>query len=667
MRPDVLHSRRHRGYALAILAASFIAIATGASADDKFLQPDPEEMVVTGSYDARSATTIAQSVTRLEGDALDHSISLSLDDALRFVPGLQVTRQGGRGGRTELYLRGLDPNHVVVMIDGVRLNDPTNSRGGSFDPTTLALLDIERVEIIRGPLSAIYGSDALAGAINIITRSSAPGDAPEASVRIRGGRFHEGSAIAQGRGRLGEHVGLSLGAALETYRDPNSDGGFDGANLKAKLTSNLPGDIDLQAFTRLHHSSSRGFPDSSGGSELAVLPGMEDRNVREWLIGAVARKDFEDTGSIELRASRNSRRESLDSPGVDRVPPLDPLGEGDIPVTRSGDEYERWELSALGHYKAPTFNVGGTSHQTSLTVGTNVVWEDGESDINVLLDFGGGPSFIRQPYFDTRRTVGVFGEVEHTIAEAITLSASLRQDFVHQEKDRLSPAAGISVAIPKTTLVLFGNYGEGFKLPSFYALQRPFIGDPNLLTETSRGWEVGLRARALDDRIGVQLSYFDLRVKNLIDFDSSIPLLVNRGRLVSQGVELELNWIVSDKLSLRSGGTWNLTDFQGSSAVPTNRPKWRGFAELVARPIEPLEITLRALAVSSIKATSFLTGAEVRTLNGYERLDLGARWLFNERLDIFVELQNLTNTTPREAIGFESPGISARAGITLRL
>ena len=101
--------------------------------------------------------------------------------------------------------------------------------------------------------------------------------------------------------------------------------------------------------------------------------------------------------------------------------------------------------------------------------------------------------------------------------------------------------------------------------------------------------------------------------------------------------------------------------------MPTNRPKWRGFAELVARPIEPLEITLRALAVSSIKATSFLTGAEVRTLNGYERLDLGARWLFNERLDIFVELQNLTNTTPREAIGFESPGISARAGITLRL
>jgi hypothetical protein len=76
-------------------------------------------------------------------------------------------------------------------------------------------------------------------------------------------------------------------------------------------------------------------------------------------------------------------------------------------------------------------------------------------DINVLLDFGGGPSFIRQPYFDTRRTVGVFSEVEHTIAEAITLSASLRQDFVHQEQDRLSPAAGVSVAIPKTTLVLF--------------------------------------------------------------------------------------------------------------------------------------------------------------------------------------------------------------------
>ncbi len=140
-----------------------------------------EEMIVSGSRAPQRRSSIPNFTTVLDGDDLDASISTSLDDALRFVPGLQITREGGRGGRTQVALRGLDPNHVVVLIHGVRLNDPTNARGGSFDPTTLALLDIERVEIVRGPLSTVYGSDALAGAINIITRSASPSDAPEMS------------------------------------------------------------------------------------------------------------------------------------------------------------------------------------------------------------------------------------------------------------------------------------------------------------------------------------------------------------------------------------------------------------------------------------------------------------------------------------------------------
>ena len=167
---------------------------------------------MSASRAPRSRAVIPNATTVLDGDRIEESLSLSLDDALRYVPGLQVTRQGGRGGRSELYLRGLDPNHVVVLVDGVRLNDPTNSRGGSFDPTTLALLDVEKVEIVRGPLSTVYGSDALAGAINVITRSGRPGEAPETSVRVRGGRFESGSAVAQGRTGIGKHLGLSLGA-----------------------------------------------------------------------------------------------------------------------------------------------------------------------------------------------------------------------------------------------------------------------------------------------------------------------------------------------------------------------------------------------------------------------------------------------------------------------
>jgi len=393
----------------------------------------PEEMIVTGSRVPRSRSTIPNFTTVLDGDDLDKSISTSLDDALRFVPGLQLTQDGARGGRAQIALRGLDPNHVVVMIDGVRLNDPTNSRGGSFDPTTLALLDIDRVEIVRGPLSTVYGSDALAGAINIITRRAEPTDEPEASVRIRGGRFHSGQAIAQARTGIRDKVGLTLGAAIDTFRDPNSDGGYDGATLKSKLNTTLPLiDVDFEAFTRIHEGSARSFPDSSGGSELSTLRAMEDRDIREILFGVSLEREILDVASVAVRLSRADRREELDSPGI--VPAG---GVFPIPPNSSNDEYKRWDLAVVSTWTPPNLETSMNELRSTIVTGVDFVWEDAEID-----------SFPQTPFHDTRRTIGIFGELEEEIGDYITVSGSLRYDTTPDENDQLSPAAGLAILIP---------------------------------------------------------------------------------------------------------------------------------------------------------------------------------------------------------------------------
>ena len=614
-------------------------------------RPEPEEMIVTASRLPRVAATQPSFASVLDGAELDTGISTSLDDALRFVPGLQVTQEGARGGRSQVALRGLDPNHVVVLVDGVRLNDPTNPRGGAFDPTTLALLDIERVEVVRGPLSTVYGSDALAGAINIITRRGAPGQAPEMSVRARGGRFHAGNAIAQARTGLSEHVGLSLGAALDTSRDPNSDGGYDGASLKAKLNSSVPIlDVDVEAFTRIHQGSARSFPESSGGSELAVLRSMEDRDIREILFGLSLERRVADAGRLALRASRASRREELDSPGIAPGAPVPP-----IPANRSGDEYERWDLALVSTWTPPDLETSFQRLQSKLVAGVDFVWEDGESDSTPF------PSF-----YDHRRTIGVFGELEERIGETITISGSLRFDSTPDENDRLTPAGGLAIAIPHTPITLYGSYGEGYKRPSFYALGSA-IGNPGLRSEKSRGWEVGVRARSLGGRLRAQLGYFDVRVKDLIDFNAAAFQLENRRRLISQGVELELEWRARDWLDLRGGLTWNTTDFRGTRDEPLNRPRWRGFATIAIEPTDRLEVAIRTLLVGPSKASAYQTGERVSTLAGYERVDVRVGWIAAEGVELFVEVENLTNATPREAVGFESPGIAPRAGVILRL
>lgn len=670
---------RHRAFLslLTLVAANLsiwipLSLARADSTDDierrestlTPVEPKIEEMVVTGSRSPRGRSTLPNSTTVLTGEELDSSISTSLDDALRFVPGLQLTQEGARGGRSQLSMRGLDPNHVVVLIDGVRLNDPTNARGGSFDPTTLALVDIDRVEIVRGPLSTVYGSDALAGAINIITRRAAPDADPKMSVRARGGRFHTGNAIAQATTGVRGVVGLSLGAAIDTSRDPNSDGGYDGASLKAKINTTLPFDVDFEAFTRIHQGSARSYPDSSGGSERATLRSMEDRDIREILFGFVLERSFGDLASIETRVSRASRREDLTSPGIVQELPYDPFS--DVPPSRAGDEYKRWDLSVVSTWTPGEWAVFETAFRPTIVAGVDSVWEDGESDTH--LDFtgtGDGP-FTRNAFFDNRRTVGIFGELEQSIGPYVTLSGSLRFDTIPDENDRLSPAAGLAVQIPQTPLTLFGHYSEGYKRPSFYALGNPLVGDPNLRSEKSQGWEIGVRGHALNQRLRGQISYFDIEVEDLIDFDSSIFQLTNQKRLISRGVELEASWQATPFIDLRGGVTFNPTDFDDTSDAPENRSRWRGYAALVARPHTSLEIDLRILAVGSSKASSFSTGGRVDTLAGYERIDVRVLWSPREWLDLFVEIENLTNRTYREAVGFESPGIAPRAGIVLR-
>ena len=133
--------------------------------------PPQPEIVVTGSRVAtdagRDRAPTSPCSTR---EDFDVEKPAKLADVLRRVAGVHVDQVGGRGGTGSLYVRGADPNYTLVLVDGVRVNDPTNARGGSFDLSALDIADVERVEIARGPYSAVYGGDALAGVINIVTR-----------------------------------------------------------------------------------------------------------------------------------------------------------------------------------------------------------------------------------------------------------------------------------------------------------------------------------------------------------------------------------------------------------------------------------------------------------------------------------------------------------------
>ncbi|MEZ4291920.1 MAG: TonB-dependent receptor [Myxococcota bacterium] len=444
---------------------------------------------MTAARAPRPLADVPNATSVLDAAMLETTISTSVDDALRFVPGLQAHARR-RAWRASASRCAVSTNHVVVLVDGIRLNDPTNARGGSFDPTTLALVDIERIEIVRGPRSATFGSDALAGAINVITRRVGGRSAPHARTRTRRTLPY---GIRRGRGERGAawHRGALARGGLRHVPRSNSDGGYDGASLKARLEATLPFAVELDATTRIHESSARGFPESSGGPS--------SRHCARWRIAGCARS-WPAWGSAGVSARScastcapvaSPAREDLTSPGIDPVLPFDPFA--DVPPSRAGDEYTRWDFSFVTDWTPPAWAIGGLALDTRVIAGVDGVVEHGESD--TYLDFtgtGSGP-FTPAGFFDRRRTLGLFAELEQDVGPWLTLSGGLRFDSTPDQRDRVAPPSASPSTSP-AAVRLFGHYGEGFKRPSFYALRNPLVGDPTLAVEKSRGFEIGLRA-----------------------------------------------------------------------------------------------------------------------------------------------------------------------------
>ena len=210
--------------------------------------------------------------TRLHRSTQSHSIidhqdySLlqpnRLSSILQQVPGIHLDEMGGRGGISSIYLRGADPNFTLIMLDGIPLNDSTDQRGGSVDLSTIPIDQITRIEIVRGPLSAFYGSEAMAGAINLITKSHTE----DANIRVlmEGGRFDSQKGMIQGGGRIGP-LSTNLSFSHSSNEAQVENDAFSQHAMSWNLGLDPGSHWDIRLTGQYAASSVRSFPEGSGG------------------------------------------------------------------------------------------------------------------------------------------------------------------------------------------------------------------------------------------------------------------------------------------------------------------------------------------------------------------------------------------------------------------
>lgn len=607
----------------------------------------------TGGY---GQETIGSAVTVVTGEEIRRQQARNTVDILRSLPGVVVNRGGGYASQTQVRIRGAEANHTLVIIDGVVANDTNN---GAFDFSDLSPDNIERIEIIRGPQSGLYGSNALGGVINIITKG---GRGPlELTARTEAGSFgtFDYALRASGGndrawGSIAYHERHSQGFNVAPY-------GFesDGATLK---TLNIKGGVRIADGVVLdfvlRQSDKRGDRDTEGGVVGGLAVQVDDPTrfgTKVFLGGVNLRWDALD-GRIThiVRASRNETRINDFAPSF---------------TTFNTSETTRYGY--LGTIRFDTPALVSIAHATTLLV---------EREVENFLP----QSDFADNLWRGRSRLATALEHKIDIAKRLTLTGNIRHDDNDTFKDFTTWRTAASLRMSELGLRPHASLGTGAKLPTMFEnfglIPGSFTPNPNLQPEESKGWDAGIEFTLWAGRAVLDVTYFQQDLRNKINGFAPGPgftfTAVNvPGISRRDGIEVSGRFQITPSLIL-SGAYTHLTALDSNHLDEIRRPRHSGRADVTylfgnGRGTA----TLSALYNGAMDDTAFrilgffgnfpFTTAERVTLHDYWLVNAAASYKIAPGVELFGRVENLLNEKYQEIYGFATPGIAGFGGIKL--
>ncbi len=584
-----------------------------------------------------------QSVSIISEKAIGARNPASAVELFQQLPGIQIDQVGNAGGQGNIYIRGSEPNHTLILIDGVRLNDPTNNRGGGYDLSTLDPSSIERIEVIRGAGSAIYGADAMGGIVNIVTKR---GKVDGIGGSVRGEVGGQGFRQAQGSVGFGTNrFQGQIGASALKDGEEKEGGELDLKSFNGSMSFQPSESSDIRVYARYNDRESTAFPESSGGVRLAVNRDLERRDAKETIYGVDLSFDPTEKIELNLKLANYKRDEDKNTPAIAPADPSDPFTG--IPAATSSIDFERRSALISALFRLPL--------NTDLTVGYEHLREEGEN--RGTLDFFGP---LPRDFNLTRKTRSPFVEVKIKPIEPLVVHLGVRHDSISDRDSETSPSAGVRFTFPGTHTTLKAHYAEGFKPPSFFALGDPISGNPDLVSETNKSHEIGFEQGFWGDRASFGAALFKTEYKNLIDFDFATFQLVNRNRVNADGGEFEFRLRPLDRLSISLSYTYVDLEIEDSDINLRNRPKHRAGLSVNYAVSDALQLAFNAAYVGKAFDSSIPTG-EVE-LDSYTRVDVALTYKWRNLSATFA-IDNLLDDHYEQFVGFEQPGIRARVGI----
>jgi vitamin B12 transporter len=602
-----------------------------------------EPVVVTGTRIETPAEQVGASVTIVEGEEFETRHYPTVDDALRHVPGVEIRRSGSFGKTTSVSIRGANPNQVQVLIDGVRVKSPTL---GQAELADISPDLIERIEVIRGPQSTIYGADAIGGVVHIITRRGSGPPTGYASQEV--GNYDT----------LRSRVGVSgawreFDYALGFYH-LESNGQFinDGMNqdaASARFGVTLPwGNTRLGLAVR-YNKTDTGTPIEFVGTPNPIVPTI-DPNTRlesETYTATVELRTRPVTWwEGEMRLSRFENNQAfIDPPDPFTCPPATFGPPCDFP---GRFKVNRNEVEGLSH-----FHIGKWSTSTF-----GVEWVEENANVQGTSAFS--------PHTET---VSGFFQQQFRFFDRLFMSAGVRVDDNSEFGTSTTERGSLAYVVKEWGTRLHGSAGSGFRAPTFNDLFFPGFSNSTLQPEKSFSWDVGVDQKLWNNRVKLGLTYFHNKFTNQIF--CCLPLAgppfattANIGRSRSAGIEFVSEVVILDNLVAAVNYTYADTENLLTDRPLPREPRHRWNGSLTWEPIPKLSLFTEVHAVSS----QFDTLGDVYN-SGHTRIDVGGTWRFLERygalkaLDLTARIQNVLNEGYAEVRGFPALGIQALVGL----
>ena len=595
--------------------------------------PDKAEIVVTATRTETPVARTGASVTVITRKQIEDQQLQNVAQALSSVPGVAVAQNGTPGQVTGLFVRGMKTEGTQIIVDGRRI--PFNL-AGSFNLESLTLDNVERIEVVRGPMSSLQGGPAVGGVVNIITRSGLGLDKPEYTAGFEAGSFSTFHEVASARGASGPFDYRVQAGRLDTENDR-----VNNQYRLSNITTKEGYRINDQLYADLlfiYNVSDAGSPNTLQDPELLasllretwlISPGLDHKTTDWW-----EQKIYYSHSQQRQVATDSKKSFGLDFGQNNRVQ----VDTDQLDYQSTFQIAQPWKLTA-------GFSTTDARYYRRI-------------DVPNEFDFPATPAGTTDIENNLTNTA-TFVQSQWEIVPDLNFNSSMRCDHESDYGNYLTWRTGGSYRIPSVKTLLHASYGTAFSPPTPQDTALTFGGNPSLTPERSTGFDAGLEQPLWDNRIKVSGTYFHNDISNLIIYDGNFALQ-NIGLARTEGGEFGLSFTPITQLTFQGNYTyleaWNLSKNERLARRPRNQTSFA----IVGKP-DP-DVTLSLAALWTVDRED---GFSPTPIEDYFIMRLAASWRVCSHLDVFARMENLLNEQYHEVRGYPALGRAVYGGFKL--